>query len=90
MNKISKSIKTAWDWPLRSEFVKSAEDKKSLRSASDFGSAVAGVVVFPPIATTYLQSNTTAIIIAAALVLGGFYCGSSVWKLNRRYRHNLT
>jgi hypothetical protein len=89
MSKVTEKALDLWNWPLSSEFVKSAEDKKSLRAWSDSGSAIGGIVIFPAI-TMYLQSNN-AVMLSMALfsVLAGFYVGSAAWKINRHMLYNL-
>lgn len=91
MNKAFKRVVDVWDWPLQSHFVKSEEDKKSLRRASDMGSAFAAVAVYTPLVTLtpYFQSHGTAMATAAFMVLAGFYTGSATWKLNRHRQHTL-
>ncbi|MBL1438162.1 MAG: hypothetical protein COB08_018415 [Rhodobacteraceae bacterium] len=80
MSKFINGVERVWDWPLSSRFANAIEQRKSLRSAADFG-AVAGGVLGGGLSLAFAASDGAAITLSFSTVLLGFYGGSLYWKV---------
>lgn len=75
-----------WDWPLKSEYAKTPDERRQLKLTCEF-SAMSGSLVSTAAIAFFASNAAAAILMAGVAVVGGYYAGSMAWKTTRAFRH---
>lgn len=79
MTQVVSKLKSIWDWPLRSQFAETADQRRSLKRSAEVGAAVGSIAAAVSAFSLQMRGDHT-LALSVALVVSGYYAGSFSWK----------